>query len=137
MENQPSTPLTTAATETSSSQSALAIIKQKILGHEIKCTLNDNRTVIGTLICVDRLQNMILIHASEKRKIRKSVYDCNNDHHRDLCTCNACSTCNISSNTNGNEEGEDGWIMFTREISQVLVPGNKVIKIEINSDSFK
>lgn len=81
---------------------------QSLLGEKIKCTLVDGRAVLGELIVLDRKNNLILVNAKEERIVASSDYSDNSD--RD--------------------------ILVTRELSQVMIPGERLMKIEINQALF-
>lgn len=81
---------------------------QSLLGEKIKCTLVDGRSVLGELIVLDRKNNLILVNAKEERIVASSDYSDNSD--RD--------------------------ILVTRELSQVMIPGERLMKIEINQALF-
>mmetsp|Transcript_7577 Transcript_7577/g.9454 ORF Transcript_7577/g.9454 Transcript_7577/m.9454 type:complete len:118 (-) Transcript_7577:67-420(-) len=108
--------------DNSTSKPLLTRIENEVLGREIKCTLNDGRITRGKLICLDRMKNMILADAIEERKVLKSMYD-------------------VEDNTIGGggerkeqieraNEGEE-YFMFRRDISQVLIPGDQLLKVEL------
>lgn len=125
-------------------ESPLSIIKSQILGKEIKCTLNDNRIIKGSLICLDRMKNMILVDAIEERRVEKSIYDItactNNRNDENSGENNERDRHNVKYNENSKENSfndeEVEWIIFRRDISQVLVPGNKLIKVEMDKALF-
>ena len=135
-------PSTTSSTSNSApSYSPLSMIKSRIVGQRIKCTLNDGRITEGTLICLDRMKNMILTNATEERIIRKSLYSVISKKGERNIIANSAINGAMKERTNSVENGEgiDGhgnnneeeWFTFRRDISQVLVPGEKLIKVEI------
>ena len=81
---------------------------QNLLGQKIKCTLDDGRTAMGTFICVDRLSNLILTNVVEERMVCSSDYS-------DYRT-------------------ED--ILVRRDLSQAMVPGERLLKVEVEKAIF-
>jgi small nuclear ribonucleoprotein (snRNP)-like protein len=81
---------------------------EKLLGEKIKCTLEDGRIVCGSLIVLDRKKNLILVNAVEERVVACSDY----------------------SDTN------NGEVIVTRELSQVMIPGERLTRIEIAQPLF-
>jgi len=81
---------------------------ESLLGEKIVCTLVDGRKVKGELIVLDRKKNLILINAIEERIVMSKDY----------------------SNTTDQE------IHVTRELSQVMIPGERLQKVEITQSLF-
>jgi len=81
---------------------------RSLLGEKIKCTLDDGRSVSGTFVCIDRLTNLILTDAMEERMICSSDY----------------------SDTN------DEKILTRRSLSQVMIPGERLQKVEVDQLLF-
>jgi small nuclear ribonucleoprotein (snRNP)-like protein len=86
--------------------------------------LKDDRTITGQLICFDRLQNVILMDALEERRVLKSLY-----HHYH-------TNDDGGGDHGGDGDGDQSYYLFRREISQVLVPGEKIVKVEIEKDHY-
>ncbi len=126
--------------------SLLKTIENEILGREIKCTLNDGRITRGKLICLDRLKNMILADAVEERQILKSMYDADSNN----IDVDSGGTCSGTSTRSGDgsggkkernvDDGDDAegeeYFMFRRDISQVLIPGDQLLKVELYQTSM-
>lgn len=81
---------------------------QSLLGERIKCTLDDGRFVTGTFLCVDRLTNLILTNAIEERMISSSDYS----------------------------DITDTQILVTRNLSQAMVPGERLQKVEVDHVTY-
>ena len=81
---------------------------QSLLGQKLKCTLVDGRTVKGELIVLDRKNNLILLNAVEERIVASADYS----------------------------DTSDEEILVTRELSQVMIPGERVKKVEIDQAIF-
>ncbi len=81
---------------------------QRLLGQRIKCTLDDGRFVTGTFLCVDRLTNLILTNALEERMISSSDYS----------------------------DTTDEQVLVTRNLSQAMIPGERLKKVEVEKATF-
>lgn len=81
---------------------------QSLLGTRIKCTLDDGRSVTGTFLCVDRLTNLILTNASEERMVYSADYS----------------------------DTKDEKILTERRLSQVMIPGERLEKVELDKSIF-
>lgn len=79
-----------------------------LLGEKIKCTLDDGRSVRGTFVCVDRLTNLILTNAMEERTVFSSDYS----------------------------DTKDETILTTRKLSQVMIPGERLKKVEVDQLTY-
>lgn len=77
-----------------------------ILGERVKCTLDDGRLATGELVCLDRIQNLILSNVVEERWIHPEDYS-------------------------QNEAIREGKVLVRRMLSQAMVPGSRLLKIEI------
>lgn len=95
---------------------ALSQVKE-ILGNSIICTLQDERKISGTLISLDRECNIILHDVLEIRYVHANMY---NQQWHDANTDNYDMVV----------EGEDR-ITIRRSLSQALVPGDKIVKVEL------
>jgi len=82
---------------------------ENLLGKTLKCTLDDGRTAIGDLVCIDRLKNIILKDAVEERWVDSTVYN----------------------STSGNV------VVAKRSLSQAMIPGKHLVKVEISQDLYK
>lgn len=83
-----------------------------LLGSRILCTLDDGRKLEGNFECLDRLSNIILRDAVEKRCVKDpSLY--------------GKEYCKDPDNAEGLE--------IERVLSQVLIPGNHLVKVELFS----
>lgn len=83
----------------------------QLLGSKIRVTMKDGRTVNGTFVCLDRLNNILLEDAIEHRKIGYKQ--------------------NIVSSDDGSSEEQLYTWDAEREISQAMVRGDKIVKVEI------
>ena len=81
---------------------------EALLGKRITCTLADGRTVDGDLIALDRRKNVILVNALEERVVLSRFY---------------------SNNT-------DKEVAVSRALNQVMIPGERITKVEINEAIF-
>jgi small nuclear ribonucleoprotein (snRNP)-like protein len=83
----------------------------RLLGSKIRVTMKDGRTVDGTFVCLDRLNNILLEDAIEHRKIgyKQTI---------------------VSSDDGSSEEQLYTWDA-EREISQAMIRGDKIVKVEI------
>lgn len=95
---------------------ALSKVKE-ILGQTICCTLQDERKLSGTLISLDRECNIILHDVMEIRYVHANMYN-QNWHDANPNNCEMVV------------EGEDR-ITVRRSLSQALVPGDKIVKVEL------
>ena len=82
-----------------------------LLGSKIRVTMKDGRTVDGTFVCLDRLNNILLEDAIEHRKIgyKQTI---------------------VRSDDGSSEEQLYMWDA-EREISQAMIRGDKLVKVEI------
>ena len=90
-------------------------IIEKLLGSWIICTLADGRTAEGKLLCVDRMSNIILADCTERRQLRNKDY---NEKH-----------CDDDDNVVSKEA--------TRHLRQAMVPGNHLVKVEIDEKVYE
>ena len=83
----------------------------RLLGSKIRVTMKDGRTVDGTFVCLDRLNNILLEDAIEHRKIgyKQTI---------------------VRSDDGSSEEQLYMWDT-EREISQAMIRGDKLVKVEI------
>jgi len=107
-------------------QQAYDYTKSVLLGQQIKTTLSDGRNLTGTLICIDRLKNMILTNVKEERLIdpldyKYRVNDDNDDE---------------SINEDNNDKKPLKKKVF-RLISQAMVPGSQLVKVEISKSQLR
>jgi len=107
-------------------QQAYDYTKSVLLGQQIKTTLSDGRNLTGTLICIDRLKNMILTNVKEERLIdpldyKYRVNDDNDDE---------------SINEDNNDKKPLKKKVF-RLISQAMVPGSQLVKVEISRSQLR
>jgi small nuclear ribonucleoprotein (snRNP)-like protein len=101
------------------SQTALEQVSS-ILGRTIVCTLDDGRTVEGKLECLDRLSNIILRDALEKRFVKDpSIYGIRHTSRKHQCHDDQVS------------KEEENEMILERKLSQVLVPGKHLVKVEL------
>lgn len=99
--------------------------KSFLLGKQIKTTLSDGRTLSGRFICIDRLKNLILTNVTEERWIDPSDYE-----YRVGGGGDDGESTNEASNGGGGSV--DGRIKVERLISQAMIPGNRLVRAEIN-----
>ena len=86
-----------------------------IIGRKIICTLDDGRTLEGRLECLDRLSNIILRQVHETRIVTDpSIYGHGHDS-------------SISSSGIGEKKG----MVIKRRLSQALIPGNHLVKVQL------
>jgi small nuclear ribonucleoprotein (snRNP)-like protein len=90
-----------------------------LLGRTLLCTLDDGRTVQGQLECLDRLSNIILRDALEKRVVEDpSIYGIEKGYEKE-------------GKENHGKNQEDPPLILERWLSQVLVPGKHLVKVEL------
>mmetsp|Transcript_16260 Transcript_16260/g.45077 ORF Transcript_16260/g.45077 Transcript_16260/m.45077 type:complete len:135 (-) Transcript_16260:1458-1862(-) len=87
-------------------QNKLVTAVHAILGKKISCTLSDGRKLSGTLVCVDRLKNVILCNVTEERTIDPSHY-------------------------NNSQENKGKRCQIERKLSQALIPGKHLVRVEV------
>lgn len=104
--------------------------KSFLLGKQIKTTLSDGRTLSGRFICIDRLKNLILTNVTEERWIDPSDYKYRVGGGGDDGDNDDGESTNEASN--GGDGSVDGRIKVQRLISQAMIPGNRLVKAEIN-----
>mmetsp|Transcript_15396 Transcript_15396/g.29004 ORF Transcript_15396/g.29004 Transcript_15396/m.29004 type:complete len:110 (-) Transcript_15396:524-853(-) len=105
-----------------SQKTALEQVSQ-ILGRTIKCTLDDGRTVQGKFECLDRLSNIILRDALEIRFVKDpSIYGIRPKMFKHQCHADGQAL---------EEKNEDDYLILERNLSQVLVPGRHLVKVEL------
>ncbi|KAI2501979.1 hypothetical protein MHU86_12462 [Fragilaria crotonensis] len=83
---------------------------RNLLGQTLKCTLADGRTATGTLICIDRLKNLILSQVVEERTVDSALY---------------------SGSTGGK------IITTKRVLAQAMVPGIHLVKVELAQSVYE
>ena len=83
-------------------------VREYILGEQITCTLDDGRTVTGTLVCIDRLRNMILRGVVEERTICAADYNPTDTTTR----------------------------VVRRNLSQATVPGKHLVKVQVDQQLY-
>mmetsp|Transcript_7395 Transcript_7395/g.15860 ORF Transcript_7395/g.15860 Transcript_7395/m.15860 type:complete len:142 (+) Transcript_7395:389-814(+) len=108
---------------------AFEYTKSVLLGKRIKSTLSDGRTLTGTLICIDRLKNLILTNVIEERLIDPLDYRYRRDGDDNDVDADA-------QNDNDNEkpiinDGSSRLRKVERHISQAMIPGSRLFKVEI------
>jgi small nuclear ribonucleoprotein (snRNP)-like protein len=88
-----------------------------IIGRKVICTLDDGRTLEGRLECLDRLSNIILRQVHETRIVTDpSIYGHGHDS-------------GSSSSTSSSEEKKE--MVIKRRLSQALIPGNHLVKVQL------
>lgn len=105
--------------------------KSYILGQQIKAHLSDGRNLTGTLICIDRCKNMILTNVKEERYVNKSDYI-----YRITENNGSTTTSNDIHDDAAIDDGEENEkrlakMKVSRIISQAMIPGSKLVKVEI------
>lgn len=80
-----------------------------LLGKRIKCTLVDGRAVEGSLVAIDRKKNIILVDALERRNV----------------------------NTRDYSDSTDREIGVSRALNQVMIPGERLVKVETEQSIFE
>jgi small nuclear ribonucleoprotein (snRNP)-like protein len=79
-----------------------------VIGQQISCTLNDGRIITGRLVCLDRLRNLVLTGVVEERVVLQADY----------------------------ANSGDAAIRVRRELSQAMVPGSRLEKVEVERHIF-
>ena len=89
-----------------------------LIGKKVICTLDDGRTIEGRLECLDRLSNIILRQALEKRIVKDhSIYQLHYGEYQD--------------DKKDSDDGVDKEIIIERRLSQALIPGNHLVKVQL------
>lgn len=99
----------------SSKQESRDVISS-LFGKEIRCTMDDGRTVHGKLICLDRLRNMILSDVVEVRLLPQHLQ---RPHLLEGVAVALPSTA----------ESVDCY--SERRLSQAMIPGKHLVKVEV------
>lgn len=115
------TTMTTRPDEVTDAQEAVS----KLLGNTVICTLDDGRSLEGTLVCLDRLKNIILSSVTETRTLPLEEYGAYLEG-LDPPVIDA-------SRLDGKEDvvDENGCIVVTRKLSQAFAPGARLVKVEV------
>ena len=120
------TTMTTRPDEVTDAQEAVS----KLLGSTVICTLDDGRSLEGTLVCLDRLKNIILSSVTETRKVSREDYG---------SYLEGLDPPVIDTNRlNGKEDvvDENGCIVVTRKLSQAFAPGSRLVKVEVTQKTW-
>jgi len=109
-------------------QQAYDYTKSVLLGQQIKTTLSDGRNLTGTLICIDRLKNLILINVKEERLIDllNYKYRVNDDDNDDSI-----------DDVNNDKDKKPLKKKVFRLISQAMIPGSQLVKVEIANSKLR
>ena len=102
----------------------------KLLGNTVICTLDDGRSLEGTLVCLDRLKNIILSSVTETRKVPLEEYGAYLD---------GLDPPVIDSSRLDDKEGiigENGCVVVTRKLSQAFAPGARLVKVEVTEKTW-
>lgn len=120
------TTMTTRPEEVTDAQEAVS----KLLGNTVICTLDDGRSLEGTLVCLDRLKNIILSSVTETRKVPLEDYGSYLEG-LDPPIIDA-------SRLDGKEDvvDENGCIVVTRKLSQAFAPGSRLVKVEMTQKTW-
>jgi small nuclear ribonucleoprotein (snRNP)-like protein len=88
-----------------------------LLGSNLHVTMTDGRTVRGKFLCLDRLGSILLEDVVERREI---IYCPHEDE---------------------GDEGDGKESIYRwdteRSLSQVVIPGNRLVKVEIAKDEYQ
>jgi len=109
-------------------QQAYDYTRSVLLGQQIKTTLSDGRNLTGTLICIDRLKNMILTNVKEERLIDplNYKYRVNDDDNDDSI-----------DDVNNDKDRKPLKKKVFRLISQAMIPGSQLVKVEIANSKLR
>lgn len=102
----------------------------KLLGNTVICTLDDGRSLEGTLVCLDRLKNIILSSVTETRKVPLEEYGA----YLEGLDPPIIDT----SRLDGKEDiiDENGCVVVTRKLSQAFAPGTRLVKVEVTEKTW-
>ena len=102
----------------------------KLLGNTVICTLDDGRSLEGTLVCLDRLKNIILSSVTEIRKVPLEEYGAYLE--------GLDPPVIVSSRLDDKEDiiDENGCVVVTRKLSQAFAPGARLVKVEVTEKTW-
>lgn len=118
--------MTTRPDEVADAQEAVS----KLLGNTVICTLDDGRSLEGTLVCLDRLKNIILSSVTETRKVPVTEYG---------AYLEGLDPPVIDASQLDEKEGvidENGSVVVTRKLSQAFAPGARLVKVEVTEKTW-
>jgi len=118
--------MTTRPDETSDAPDAMS----KLLGNTVICTLDDGRSLEGTLVCLDRLKNIILSSVTETRRVPLKEYG---------AYLEGLDPPIIDADQADCKEDvidENGCVLVTRKLSQAFAPGARLVKIEVTQTTW-
>ena len=118
--------MTTPPDEAPDAQEAVS----KLLGNTVICTLDDGRSLEGTLVCLDRLKNIILSSVTETRKVPLEEYGAYLE--------GLVPPVIDSSRLDDKEDiiDENGCVVVTRKLSQAFAPGARLVKVEVTEKTW-
>lgn len=118
--------MTTRPGEIADAQDAMS----KLLGNTVICTLDDDRSLEGTFVCLDRLKNIILSSVTETRSVPLKEYGAYLEG-LDPPVIDA-------GEADGKEDiaDENGCVVVTRKLSQAFAPGARLVKIEVTQKAW-
>ena len=122
-----------------------------LLGSKLYVTMSDGRYVTGNFVSLDRLCNIILENAIEYRNVAyippstiDSVVekdggddDEDNNNKVEKMDVNGFPHVELSSSPNNNSNNIVHQWKTERELSQVVIPGHKLVKVEIAKGEYK
>ena len=112
-------PMPAAAPSPPSAGGAAREEAEGLLGSEVVCTLDDGRTLTGTLRCLDRLGNVVLSDATEVRTVARGNYGAY------LAGAPAVPSCQ----SGGSGDGDP--VRVERALDQAVATGARLVKVEV------
>mmetsp|Transcript_16235 Transcript_16235/g.35307 ORF Transcript_16235/g.35307 Transcript_16235/m.35307 type:complete len:156 (-) Transcript_16235:572-1039(-) len=113
----------------------------KLLGSNIRCTLDDGRNLDGTFLCLDRLKNIIISDATETRKVPLADYGAYLEYldppSMDEIKERGGRVGTSSSPGDIPVVDEDGCVVVTRKLAQACAPGARLVKVEVTRTAWE
>mmetsp|Transcript_1902 Transcript_1902/g.5020 ORF Transcript_1902/g.5020 Transcript_1902/m.5020 type:complete len:146 (-) Transcript_1902:652-1089(-) len=103
----------------------------KLLGCTVKCTLVDGRIATGRFVCLDRLRNIILCDVLEVRKVPVAAYGSYVDSARQQHGHDSKGK-SKEERSNEHEASSKHYVYAARKLSQAMVPGKHLVKVEVS-----
>mmetsp|Transcript_17505 Transcript_17505/g.36484 ORF Transcript_17505/g.36484 Transcript_17505/m.36484 type:complete len:147 (-) Transcript_17505:512-952(-) len=112
---------------------------QHLLGSHLKITMTDGRTATGNFTCLDRLGNIVLSDVCERRVI--GYDDTTTSSLPELRSTDDDGCVNEASSTQEQEKNNEQKNIYKwdteRCLSQAVIPGGKLLKVEISKREWE
>jgi small nuclear ribonucleoprotein (snRNP)-like protein len=99
-----------------------------LFGKEIRCTMDDGRTVRGKLICLDRLRNMILRDVVELRLLPQHLQ-------RPHLLEGVAVACPSTAKRGVAHAHVDNY--SERRLAHAMIPGKHLVKVEVDESLWR